>query len=144
MEQHDDDQRQITGLKTAVDTANQNQQSNTKQFVDAFAKLSRRLNELETQVHTEDLQKKLAVVQDDLRGMETGGDSFAFITFTAEAPGPSVRFSNFAAPSGTPYFLVAATSQGYPLRDAHATMTTSADWLPCKNTTSILTGIRYK
>jgi predicted negative regulator of RcsB-dependent stress response len=38
--QHDDDQKQISALKQAVDTANQNQQANTKLFVDAFGKLS--------------------------------------------------------------------------------------------------------
>src|SRR5437868_7148035 len=53
---------------------------------------------------------------------ETGGDSFAFITFTPEQR--NVQFGQLAAPAGTgPYFLVSITSHGkYPLKDIHATM----------------------
>jgi hypothetical protein len=59
-------------------------------------------------------------VSDDMR-MQTGGDSLAYITFTAE-PG-YVQFGNFSNPSGHPWFLVAITSHGkYPLRDVRATL----------------------
>jgi hypothetical protein len=60
-----------------------------------------------------------AGVRDDIK-MQTGGDSFAYITLTPE-PG-IVRFNNLPQiPEG--YFLVAITSHGkYPLRQVHATM----------------------
>ena len=51
---------------------------------------------------------------------ETGGDSFAFITFTPEPA--NVQFNRFPAASG-PQFLVSITSHGkYPLRQIHGTM----------------------
>ena len=80
------DHDEITGLKTAVDTANQSQQANTKQFVDAFGKLSQKVSDLQTQVATESLQKKLASVQLELQN-----------TQKALAPGPKAKllFSSF-------------------------------------------------
>jgi hypothetical protein len=105
--QHTQDQAQITGLKTAVETANQNQQSNTKQFVEAFGKLSQKVSDLQTQVATEALQKKLASVQAELQN-----------TQKALAPGPKaeLRFS-FApfpnTPFGQPIALV--TDKTFPL-----------------------------
>jgi hypothetical protein len=65
--QHDDDQTRIAALRKAVETANKNQEDNTKQFVDAFGKLSRKVGDLQTQVATEDLQKKLSNVQRELQ-----------------------------------------------------------------------------
>jgi hypothetical protein len=55
---------------------------------------------------------------------QTGGDSFAFITFTAEpAQAFEMHWNNFLAPSGEPYFLVSVTSHGkYPLRGTQAIM----------------------
>ena len=55
---------------------------------------------------------------------QTGGDSFAFITFTAEpAQAFEMHWNNFLAPKGEPYFLVSVTSHGkYPLRGARAIM----------------------
>jgi hypothetical protein len=55
---------------------------------------------------------------------QTGGDSFAFITPTAEpAQAFEMHWNNFFAPKGKPYFLVSVTSHGkYPLRGPHATM----------------------
>ena len=51
---------------------------------------------------------------------ETGGNSFAYITFTPEPA--NVQFNQFPATSG-PQFLVSITSHGkYPLREIHATM----------------------
>jgi hypothetical protein len=51
---------------------------------------------------------------------ETGGDSFAYITFTPE-PG-NVKFNQFPTALG-PQFLASITSHGkYPLREIHATM----------------------
>ena len=51
---------------------------------------------------------------------QTGGDSFAYITFTPEPA--NVRFVPFPAPA-VPWFLVSITSHGkYPLRDVRATM----------------------
>ena len=51
---------------------------------------------------------------------QTGGDSFAYITFTAQPAPGQLKFP--ASPA--PHFLVAITSHGrYPLREVHATMT---------------------
>jgi hypothetical protein len=65
--QHASDQAEIKGLKTAVETANKNQEANTTQFVAAFAKLSKDVGDLQTQVASEKLQTKLAGVQDELQ-----------------------------------------------------------------------------
>jgi hypothetical protein len=55
---------------------------------------------------------------------QTGGDSFAYITFTAvQAQAFEMHWNNFLAPQGKPYFVVYITSHGkYPLHGAHATM----------------------
>jgi hypothetical protein len=61
----------------------------------------------------------LSDVEDSIK-TQTGGDSFAFITFTPEEA--YVQFNQFP-PSSRPYFLVSITSHGkYPLRDMHVTM----------------------
>ena len=54
--------------------------------------------------------------------VQTGGDSFTFITFTAEpAQAFEMHWNNFLAPRGEPYFLVSVTSHGkYPLRGTRA------------------------
>jgi hypothetical protein len=99
--QHTKDQAEITGLKTAVDAANQSQQANTKQFVDAFGKLSQKVSDLQTQVATEALQKKLASVQAELqktqKALAPGQKAklmFSFIPFD-----PGVLGSRPAVPS---------------------------------------------
>jgi hypothetical protein len=55
---------------------------------------------------------------------QTGGNSFAFITFTAEpVQAFEMHWNNFLAPRGQPYFLVSVTSHGkYPLRGIHTVM----------------------
>lgn len=55
---------------------------------------------------------------------QTGGNSFAFIDFTAEpARAFEMHWNDFVAPRGEPYFLVSVTSHGkYPLRGTHAIM----------------------
>lgn len=55
---------------------------------------------------------------------QTGGSSFAFITFTAQpAQAFEMHWNNFLAPRGEAYFLVSVTSQGkYPLRGTRAIM----------------------
>lgn len=55
---------------------------------------------------------------------QTGGNSFAFITFTAEATQAfEMHWNNFLAPRGEPYFLVSVASHGkYPLRGTRAIM----------------------
>jgi hypothetical protein len=60
-------------------------------------------------------------VEDSIK-TQTGGDSFAFISFTAQpAQSFEMRWNNFIAPRGQPYFVVSVTSHGkYPLRGAHA------------------------
>jgi hypothetical protein len=101
------DHDQITGLKTAVDTANQNQQANTKQFIDAFGKLGQKVSDLQTQVTTEALQKKLASVQAELQN-----------TQKALAPGPRAEVSfSFAPFPNTPFGqpIVLVTDKTLPL-----------------------------
>lgn len=53
---------------------------------------------------------------------QTGGDSFAFISFTPQpAQSFEMRWNNFVAPRGQPYFVVSVTSHGkYPLSGANA------------------------
>jgi hypothetical protein len=62
-------------------------------------------------------------VGDSIR-TQTGGDSFAFITFTAQpAQAFEMHWNNFLAPRGEPYFLVSVTSHGkYPLRGTRTIM----------------------
>src|SRR5215472_8818397 len=61
-----------------------------------------------------------AMVQDDLHKMQTGGDSFAYLTFTPESA--NIAFG-LAPPAPVPAFLVSITSHGqYPLRETHCTL----------------------
>jgi len=52
------DQTTISGLKTAVETANRAQKSNTKHFIASFTDMSGKLNDLQTQIKTAGLQKE--------------------------------------------------------------------------------------
>jgi hypothetical protein len=63
----------------------------------------------------------LTGVEDSIK-TQTGGDSFAFISFTPQlASSFEMHLFNFLAPRGVPYFMVSITSQGkYPLRGVHA------------------------
>lgn len=62
----------------------------------------------------------IAGVGDSVR-MQTGGDSFAYITLTGPEPA-ILTISNISHPSG-PWMLVSITSHGkYPLRDVHAVL----------------------
>jgi hypothetical protein len=67
--------------------------------------------------------KTIAGVEDSIK-TQTGGDSFAFISFTAEPLQPfQMHWNNLVAPKNTPYFLVTVTSHGkYPLREVHGTL----------------------
>jgi hypothetical protein len=44
--QHARDQSEISSLRTSVETANANQEANTKQFVDGFGRLSQKVSDL--------------------------------------------------------------------------------------------------
>jgi len=63
----------------------------------------------------------MGAIADSVR-TQTGGDSFAFISFTAQkAQSFQMHWNNLAAPIGEPYFVVSITSRGkYPLRSTHA------------------------
>lgn len=105
--QHANDQVEIKGLKTAVDTANRAQETNTTQFLIAFDKLSKEVRELQTEVTTEKLEAKLMGVQAELQK-----------TQKALAPGPKAELSfTFApfpnVPAGQPIVLV--TDKTLPL-----------------------------
>jgi hypothetical protein len=56
--QHDNDQKRIAGLKEAVDTANKNQEDNTRQFVNAFGKLSQKVSDLKAKSGLRAFMKK--------------------------------------------------------------------------------------
>ncbi len=85
--QHANDQVEIKGLKTAVETANRAQEANTTQFLNAFDKLSKEVRDLQTQVTTEKLQSKLMGIQAELQK-----------TQKALAPGPKAELSFTFAP----------------------------------------------
>jgi len=91
--QHTDDQRQIAELKKAVEVSDQNQKTNTQEFVKGFDALSTRVADLQTQVKTEGLQSKLASVQADLRK-----------TQKALAPGPKADLTFTFIPFKNPAF----------------------------------------
>jgi hypothetical protein len=55
---HTEDQTQITGLKTAVESANRAQETNTKLFIASFTDMTGKLNGMETQIKTAGLQKE--------------------------------------------------------------------------------------
>jgi hypothetical protein len=57
-------------LEGEVQAANDAQRANTKLFLDSFGNLSQRVSDLQTQVRTDDLQKKLAHVQAELQATE--------------------------------------------------------------------------
>lgn len=65
--------------------------------------------------------RTMSGVEDSIK-TQTGGNSFAFLSFTAQqAASFEMHWNNFVAPIGVPYFLVSITSRGkYPLRNAHA------------------------
>jgi len=75
------------------------------------------------QMQESNFRVMLTGVEDSIK-TQTGGDSFAFISFTAQqASSFEMRWNNFIAPRGMPYFVVSITSRGkYPLRGTHATM----------------------
>lgn len=78
--QHLADQKQISALQKAVETANANQQANTKQFVQSFKQLSQELGDLQTQVKTADLQQEVAKLRNEVeaaqRAAMSAGDPF--------------------------------------------------------------------
>jgi hypothetical protein len=78
-----DKQRQAEAtsrLEGRVTAANEAQKANTKLFLDSFNRLSQRVGDLQAQVKTEDLQRKLASVQKELQ-----------VTAKALAPGPKAK-----------------------------------------------------
>lgn len=69
-EQHEADQAQIVSLQASVETANQNQKDNTKQFVEAFGQLSQKVSDLQTQVDNADLKKEAAQLKEKLEATQ--------------------------------------------------------------------------
>lgn len=68
--QHLEDQKEISGLKKAVETANTDQAANTKQFVQSFKDLSGQLSGLEVQVKTAGLQREAAQLRAELEATQ--------------------------------------------------------------------------
>ena len=64
--QHVQDEKEISGLKKAVETASADQEKNTKVFVKSFDDMSQKLNGLETQLKTVGLQTEAARLRTDL------------------------------------------------------------------------------
>ncbi len=69
-QQHEYDQRQITALGKAVETANTNQEANTKQFVKSFGDLSQKLTGMQVAVKTAGLQKEAAQLKKELEATQ--------------------------------------------------------------------------
>jgi len=80
-------------LQGQVEAANAAQKANTKLFLESFGKLSQKVNDLQAQVKTDDLQKKLTNVQAELQATEK-----------ALAPGPKsvLRFTFVLSPGTDP------------------------------------------
>ncbi len=68
--QHLEDQKQISGLKKAVETASTDQEKNTKVFVKSFDDMTQKLNGLETQLKTAGLQKEAEGLRADLKATQ--------------------------------------------------------------------------
>ncbi|HTR23752.1 MAG TPA: hypothetical protein VMI10_07185 [Terriglobales bacterium] len=64
--QYTQDEKQIIGLKSAVEAANKAQEANTKIFVKSFDEMSQKLSGLDTQLKTAGLQKEAAQLRTDL------------------------------------------------------------------------------
>lgn len=135
------DQAEIKALKTAVETANHAQETNTTQFLAALGTLSSEVRDLQTQVTTEKLQSKLAVVQAELQK-----------TQKALAPGPKAELSFTFVPfpnsqPGQPIVLV--TDKALPLRDGSVHIefaianTTDVDAVDSEVNFQICNGCRY-
>ena len=70
-EQQKDAETRINKLQAGVDTANQAQAENTKQFLGKFGELSERVANLQTEVATEDLRKQAQQLQRELVSTQT-------------------------------------------------------------------------
>jgi hypothetical protein len=75
-----DAEKNIGDLAGQVEAANQAQSDNTKMYVDSFSKMSSKLGELQTEVKTDVLQKKIGTLQSELQSTEK-----------ALAPGPKAK-----------------------------------------------------
>lgn len=100
----------------------------TEQLIE-FGEIATRIGQdlKQNEIHFDATMSRLDTTLDrvgDSIKTQTGGDSFAFIAFTAEpAQNFDMRWGNFLAPRGKAYFLISVTSQGkYPLRDIRAIM----------------------
>jgi hypothetical protein len=113
----------------AINKDRKDQADNFGKIVDnlqqAVQKATEAVNELKTLTieNRTHFDQTMGAIGDSVK-TQTGGDSFAFISFTAQqANSFEVRWNNFVAPRGQPYFVVSVASHGkYPLRGTHATM----------------------
>ena len=96
--QHAEDQKKISGLKEAVDTANQNQKDNTALFLKEFEKISQKVNDLNVQIKTADLREEADKLKTDLES-----------TRKALIPPKATLFFTFLEPTkdGTPLKRIA-------------------------------------
>lgn len=94
-DQRREDQKQIATLQKAVETANTNQEDNTRQFVVAFGQLSQKLSVLETQVKTTGLKEEANKLRAQLESTQKAlNPPKATLTFTFAKPdidAPPVR-----------------------------------------------------
>ena len=118
-----------TSARVATETADRVTKAMTTQYEGTISGLNQQIGALQTGLSamdkaSMDRSNRIAAGVDDAVKMQTGGDSFAFVTLTAEpAQAFEMHWNNFLAPKGQPYFVVSVTSHGkYPLRDTHAIM----------------------
>lgn len=108
---HTEQQKQTEATKQLegqVSAANEAQRANTKLFLDSFTNLSQKVSDLQTQVTTVELEKKLANVQTELQA-----------TQKALAPGPRAKL--------TFSFFPPVTVQGRSTPLANVTLPLSSD-----------------
>jgi len=82
-----EDKKQIAALKSAVETANINQENNTKQFVRAFELLFQKVSNLQAQVKTAGLKQEAEQLKAELRANQKAmTPPKARLTFTFPKP----------------------------------------------------------
>lgn len=108
-----DAEKNISDLAGQVKAANQAQSDNTKMYVDSFSKMSSKLGELQTEVKTDALQKKIGTLQSELqntqKALAPGPKAkleFTFAPFTNSPPGirPVTDITLPKNPDGTMHF----------------------------------------
>lgn len=121
-------QTQIAGLTKAVETANKNQEDNTKQFVEEFGRLSTKVSMLQTQIKTAGLQREAEQLQKELRATQKAmNPPKAVLSFSFARPPSdnfdSVRTVTLPVKDGTTHFEFTVINSGdIPALDGEITL----------------------